>query len=742
MFYTFSIIKIVLVRVTLTLFLYLLLPCNSLFASENSFSFNLLNSKQLEIGEYKLNHSEHSPVISDENENFYIKTDRGFNKYNSEGDLVFEFILTEDFLKLSNLVYTNNKILFISKQKPGNLYVVGVSGKSPDLLQKVKIYEDTGDPPKLVFTPFGFSDIGLDGTKTFLYFASHNNPRAYKYDIQSNQLNFKELAENSGYVLGTHVSAPIPLGDSSVLFSTNEGFIQKYINENIAATIFTEKYLNKYAFLNSRSDYTVPLSASENYAYFLYDKYICKFGLSRGVNEVCEPYADSVLREGSYVTNLSNHVDTNYLGFTKKYSEQERTGLAKINKDLVREWDRSVFRLDKGGVKGFEQGVLAVGDDLFAYDDSGNLMDTFIPAKAEDSGLKTASIFSPTQKGNYYVFYNRIGIGKSYPFIYHFSGNITNSEQCSLPYYCETTPKHRPVIFVHGLGGHYQQWFDGQNAKLRAAVLDEYKKDDAEFPDEWAHAYSYGINFNQEYDYQGKIEDISTNMHSVVEKLATEHKLAGGEGKVDIVAYSLGGLVARHYILEKTGFPGEQNLNVDHKVSKLILIASPVNGSSFLGYVNQMDPASKNKAYDILYKAQNINREEESLVDLKKDIGIQLPSSSEYLSDVRSSKLPPDISFFRTYVDLSVEIDYNIFNRNLYKKISFGDGVVLPTDTVISGAVFSESTLIEKTLVLDGTFDGASYESTRSLLEYPSLTHTNVPSHREVLTTVLNYLRN
>lgn len=766
------------------LFIFLLFPSRLVNAQQQPFALNPLLKAELQIGQYQIDHTEHSPIISDENENFYLKTQRGFNKYNSNGELVFELILLNNYTQLSNLVYSNGSILFINKTKPGYLHIInaiestviapvlrslGEGGSisventqssencqtaliktletefcltSSENYKSIELINEEDFDKNTISSIFGFSNIGLDKSGNYLYFASHNPPRAFKYNLSLDKISFFNLYDGDNtYVLGAHVSAPVALEDSAVLFSTNKGYIQKFINENIAAKIFTEKYINEYALLNLRSDYTVPITVSKNHAYYLFDKYICRFGLSRGVNDLCEFYTFAESREGGpYITNISNFEDSVFVGFSKKYSSTVKTGLQMVGDNLNRVWDVGVYLLNRGGITGFKHGVLVTGEGFSAYDFEGNLLSTYEPTKPSDSGLLISSTFSPTVKNNYYVYYARLdNDGDKYHYIYKFEGPGAEKQECQLLYYCESIPLHRPVIFIHGLGGNYEQWFNGQRAKLRDAVLEDYRKTDPEFPDQWAHAYSYGINFNQNYDYQGKIEDISTNMHTVVSQLANESQLAGGDGKVDIVAYSLGGLVARHYILEKTGFPGEQNLNVDHKIGKLILIASPVNGSSYLQKINQLETNSLERKIltELLNKSINVVREEK--VDIRDDIGKQLYFSSPYLKDVNNSYLPKDIEYFRSYVNLIFSLDYSLFGKTFSKSLEVGDGVIFPVDTDLASATLTGDFKLQK-YAINLSVTGSGLAADFDYSSMVDLYHTNYPSHPYNISRVLNYL--
>ena len=63
-------------------------------------------------------------VVSDESENFYFNTAFGYIKYKNNGELDYEVKVNgNNTINASNLVYVNNKIIFLSKKFPGTIYM-------------------------------------------------------------------------------------------------------------------------------------------------------------------------------------------------------------------------------------------------------------------------------------------------------------------------------------------------------------------------------------------------------------------------------------------------------------------------------------------------------------------------------------------------------------------------------------------------------------------------------------------
>ena len=252
---------------------------------------------------------------------------------------------------------------------------------------------------------------------------------------------------------------------------------------------------------------------------------------------------------------------------------------------------------------------------------------------------------------------------------------VENLKYCPTGLYCTDTPKHHPVIFIHGFGGNPASWEDGgdkQEYKKRLLAL--YRQDDPEFPEDWLVSYSYGYDINGKYDYQGRIEDISAGMNQLVPFLSQEHKFYGGDGKVDIVGYSLGGIVARNYLY---------NNSKNHHVRKLITIATPHKGVDWLNY----EVSLRNCAFVQCFGPDNVfkravgeylnrRREDGNEISLLSDPVTQLtPSSSQYYLN-KLTKNISDIEGYALYGNIAVKTEYKLFGIKIEKELSIGDGIV------------------------------------------------------------------
>ncbi len=170
--------------------------------------------------------------------------------------------------------------------------------------------------------------------------------------------------------------------------------------------------------------------------------------------------------------------------------------------------------------------------------------------------------------------------------IIDFKGNLYSFKgagefaECKRRFYCNgNIPKHNPVVFVHGLGGSYKDWLDGNKKEMRELILKKYREDDPDFPNEWAYAYHYGYNFLGSYNYEGDVRDIAKGLLETVSRLSRENLEAGGDGKVDLVGFSLGGLVIRQYLANTVGDIDRDDDNYNANIRKAILIGTPNKGS-------------------------------------------------------------------------------------------------------------------------------------------------------------------
>lgn len=732
-------------KLTLIVVLILLgIPCSKIFAftysttPTTSFSFEVLLQKELE-GSIKLPSAGNMfYVISDADENFYLPTNYGFNKYDSSGELVYK-VENEgpEYQEVTNLLLVDDKIVYLANRSPG--YINVFDSNTGEQLAHVRVYEGTFSARY----PF----YGINNAGNFVFFSSGIPPLIYRFNVNDYSIDNYSFKEGYGVNSLYSYTAPLNIDGNKVLFTSTKGILQLFDAQNIATPVFFKAFNKDYSYLYSQvSASIVPTTYNQDFIFTKYADYVCSYEKSGGINNNCLNFVD--YDNGLTGTNENIVATSNslYLIAQQIVNSVKSYFLLGYSSDL----NKQIFvdlgsGADKGGLgKDLQENIISTGGSIVSISgESGEVLGTFDITDSENNvGVKHASLISPTSSGNFYVLAIKYDNDKKREFsqIYKFKG-IGASPDCELGFYCDSTPKFRPVILIHGLGGSYQDWFDSKNAVVRQAILQKYQAEDSEFPDDWVYSYSYGYTFGGDYNYQGKIEDISTNLHFDVDRLSAQHKLAGGDGKVDIVAYSLGGLIARHYLLEKTGFPGEQNLNVDHKVGKLILVASPVNGSSGFQIIDDLEKEYPFVGEPIKTKVNQVMTFVQGHpIDLREDIGLQIGSESSYLKLAREDNLPDNIEYYRSYANFMFDYNYNLFGVELGNQINFGDFIVFPEDTFLYGADFTDSKLVEKTSKADLVYSGGTLKLKSDLGDLPTIYHNAFIYNEDNVNNILNFL--
>lgn len=241
-----------------------------------------------------------------------------------------------------------------------------------------------------------------------------------------------------------------------------------------------------------------------------------------------------------------------------------------------------------------------------------------------------------------------------------------------------TLPAYHPAIFIHGLGGRPEDWINGD----KKVYFDTLKADPYNYPEDYLVAYSYADADNDPstYDYQGDIVKISADLEDYVNELSEKHIADGGDGKVDLVGFSLGGLVARQYL---------NTHPANHKIRKVITIASPHEGAYILSAERWFDLIPF--AGDYLKKAFNVFMENTLLgfmnfldesgqpTDLDSVAIQQIVPGSNFLATINSLFWPaPEPEYEALYGDIDAEFRQKVFFFTLKKKFSIGDGFIKP----------------------------------------------------------------
>ena len=235
-------------------------------------------------------------------------------------------------------------------------------------------------------------------------------------------------------------------------------------------------------------------------------------------------------------------------------------------------------------------------------------------------------------------------------------------------------PKYHPVIFVHGLGG-TPGAFDGREDQSRNYVK---LLTDLGYPSDYISLYSYGYKEDGRggtyYNYQGDIREIAQGLEVVVNSLSDRHKSAGGDGKVDIVAHSLGNLVTRQYLLTHKD---------NHKIRRYVGIGAPFKGAWVMGVDkgirsfplvgSTIEKGLSNFFFEL------INRGRERKLDKSSIVYTQLAPESDYLEGQNgiNKTIINGVDVYAVYGDINGTLRQRIFSRTFERKIDIGDGLIL-----------------------------------------------------------------
>lgn len=229
--------------------------------------------------------------------------------------------------------------------------------------------------------------------------------------------------------------------------------------------------------------------------------------------------------------------------------------------------------------------------------------------------------------------------------------------------------KHHPAIFIHGLGGYPTDWTTGD----KRVYFDTLKVEPYNYSEEFLHAYEYAdADGNPEtYDNQGDVTLISQGLENEVNRLAELYQPSCTENCLDIVGFSLGGIVARDYL---------NNHPTNHKVRKLITIASPHEGAWIFNpenWVELIPGAGKFMRKVLTSIATTFLQVLGQNVNLNSPAAQQVRTGSDYL-DALNDVSVETLHYDTAYGDIDTEIRQKIFFFELKKKLTIGDGYIMP----------------------------------------------------------------
>ncbi len=151
-------------------------------------------------------------------------------------------------------------------------------------------------------------------------------------------------------------------------------------------------------------------------------------------------------------------------------------------------------------------------------------------------------------------------------------------------------PRRQPVMLIHGFGGHPSLWTNTGflEALVRLADLD---------PD-LVHLFHYGLDADGEYNAYEDIRLLARRLtagpavrpedaRSQVRRLSEKSRARGGAAEVIIIAFSMGGLIARYWMSCRQ--PDRFGTLFDAPVKALITVGTPHLGI-FLAEIADLVP--------------------------------------------------------------------------------------------------------------------------------------------------------
>ncbi|OQX50899.1 hypothetical protein B5M47_02635 [candidate division CPR3 bacterium 4484_211] len=297
-------------------------------------------------------------------------------------------------------------------------------------------------------------------------------------------------------------------------------------------------------------------------------------------------------------------------------------------------------------------------------------------------------------------------------------------------------PRYDPVIFIHGLGGHYTDWISGDK-KVHFKTLRA-----AGYPEHYLNSYIYAdADGNPDtYDNQGDVALISANLDEEVDRLSQLSLDEGGSGKVDLVGFSLGGIIARYYL----------NTFGEDKVDQLITIASPHRGVTIFTPEDWFESIPilgvylRRAATEFVTKLVQLGGLN---VDLESAAAQQVRPSSSFLAQLNDNIIS-QVSVDSLAGDIDMEIRQGFFFWELRRKFSIGDiymsleSATSPPAAQLAKHTFSDPDVLKFEVSL--CKEGVSYSYNLDMLTPGELRfkHGTLPMQPEVVDEVTQLLTN
>jgi pimeloyl-ACP methyl ester carboxylesterase len=249
------------------------------------------------------------------------------------------------------------------------------------------------------------------------------------------------------------------------------------------------------------------------------------------------------------------------------------------------------------------------------------------------------------------------------------------------------TSKLHPVLLIHGLTGYPELWQDASHNSDYFALLESWG-----YPADYIAAYHYtGVGIGKGgYNNQGDIPEMAAGMTEAVDTLHQISLAHGGDGKVDIVCHSMGGLIARQYLREHPD---------DSYLGKVISVGTPYQGSWLMTLDNGIGGGqvlALNFIINLLVEATGQE------ANVNQRAAQEMTPGSSLLRALDQIVYEPDIDYYTFVGQNRVQFDQKLFDLDLKSgSYEVGDAVVLDgSASLVSKHQPSHTTI----------FDGGTHE--------------------------------
>lgn len=218
------------------------------------------------------------------------------------------------------------------------------------------------------------------------------------------------------------------------------------------------------------------------------------------------------------------------------------------------------------------------------------------------------------------------------------------------------------VLLIHGLNSYPEVWLEEGNNLVAGLREQGYAR-----PLIGLYHYAGRGSGRDGYNNQGGVAEVAAGMREAVLDLSRASADCGGTGLVDIVAHSMGGLVARYYALE---WPTESRLN------RIISVGTPYGGSWMADALEFGSPEQWGGGVESLVRLlrqsgrmMGVNVEDQAYVDLR--------SGSVVQQRLREEPVNWRIGYYALYGDIEAVLALRLFHLRLVsQRYELGDLVV------------------------------------------------------------------